>query len=199
MTMRTFWLIAALCLLTLAMSACASSRETAPPPELDAPDQGHPAPPTDDEPAAPTPSAAKQFIADVVSDTVSLSIRDVRRRLGPPVRTTAEPIVNRHDTTQTDTLRTLAYDSLEVQFYDVTRSGKQLPTYLAFWGERYEGPQGLSAGLSHDSVRGVLGEPARRENGDLVFQVGSEPTPTALTVTFEDDAATRFQWSFYVD
>ena len=49
-------------------------------------------------------------------------------RLNDPLRVDEAPRPNRHDPSQTDTVRTLYYDGMEIGIYDVSASGQRLVT-----------------------------------------------------------------------
>lgn len=122
-------------------------------------------------------------------------------RLGEPQRVETEPVVNRHDPSQTDTLRTFHYSGLALEVYAVT-GGKEILQEVRVTGEGYETTEGLRVGSTREAIRAALGPPVRSEDGRLSYEVTDtteDPTPTTLTIRFEGDRVDSMAWSFYVD
>ena len=195
------------CLLIVLAGGCAGSTDQAPPPGASSPPPATVEPSEEREAAeerkapeekAPTPQRVKQFIGDALQSNAEVTPADVERRLGTPESVETEPTENRHDPSQTDTLRTLVYEGLQVEFYDVSGSNKQMLRHIALTGEQYAGPRGLHPGISRAAVKDTLGSPSRTEQNQFIYEAG-EPTPTFTIVHFEGDAAARIEWSFYVD
>lgn len=131
-------------------------------------------------------------------DDGSLSILD---RLGEPQRVTREPVENRHVPGQTDTLRTLVFDGLEMEVYAVT-GGKEILQEVRVTGEGYETAEGLGVGSSRAAVRDVLGTPARTEGATVTYEIASgpdDPTSTQLHIRYDGDRVASMVWSYYVD
>ena len=195
------------CLLALLISGCAGSTDQSPSPETSSP-EASPSPSETVEPSeeqstakegrAPTPQRVKQFIGDALQSNAEVTPADVERRLGAPESIEAKPIENEHDPSQTDTLRTLVYEGLQVEFYDVSGSGKQMLRRITLTGDQYTGPRGLHPGISQAAVKDTMGAPSRTEQDRLIYEAG-DPTPTFTIVHFNGDAAARIEWSFYVD
>lgn len=128
----------------------------------------------------------------------SLAVLD---RLGDPRRVEAEPVQNRHDPAQTDTLRTYVYDGLELDVYAVT-GGKELLQEVRVTGGGFETAEGLGVGSTRAAVRDVLGEPARTDGDTLTYErtdSPEDPTPTTLDVRLDGDRVAAMTWQLYVD
>ena len=122
--------------------------------------------------------------------------------LGSPRETEREPVRNRHDPSQTDTIVTLRYQGLDVTLYHVTASGRAMIQTVRVTDESYETDEGLRVDLSRQRIRDVLGEPERTENDTWIYEVpGSpnDPTPMMLHVDFEGDSVDALIWHLYVD
>lgn len=119
-------------------------------------------------------------------------------RLARPRRVARTPQTNRHDPSQTDTLRTLHYDGLEIEIYEVSASGKELASRLEVTGSGYETAEGLHVGSTREEVVNALGEPDETENGDLIYEHG-EPTVTTLRIGMEGSHVAAMEWFFYLD
>lgn len=128
--------------------------------------------------------------ADALRSAVGEDRPSVRDRFGEPGRVSREPVENRHVPGQIDTLVTLGYGDLEVQFYAVT-GGRDLLAHAEL-----RAPLGLSTlpfevGASVEDVTAVLGEPARRSAGDLAYE---DPDAYAfLTVSVADGVVRRIR------
>ena len=183
------------CLLVLLIGGCAGTTDQSPSPseEQEAVEERNTT-----EQKNPTPQRVKQFIGDALQPSIEITPAGVERRLGAPESVEKEPIENEHDPSQTDTLRTLVYEGLQVEFYDVSGSGKQMLRHITLTGEQYAGPRGLHPGISRAAVKDTLGPPSRTKQDQFIYEAG-EPTPTFTIVHFEGDAATRIEWAFYVD
>lgn len=176
-------------LLLLTLFGCAPERSTSSPPlrseELDG-------------------SAAAAPLSEILDSAFdraedgSLAVLD---RLGDPRRIEAEPVQNRHDPAQTDTLRTYVYDGLELDVYAVA-GGKELLEEVRVTGSRYETAEGLGVGSTRAAVRDALGPPLRADGDTLTYErteSPEDPTPTTLEVRLDGDRVAAMTWQFYVD
>ncbi|OPZ80946.1 MAG: hypothetical protein BWY76_03191 [bacterium ADurb.Bin429] len=137
---RGLWLLLAPLLLVgagLTISEYLRARQAAPPPPAPAP---APAP-------KPAPAAAKPIpLAESISERVDLLIYDALvppipkteqeliAALGAPTRTGARSVPNRYVPAQPDTLRTLYYPGMSVDFLRVTNTGGEFPTGVTVTG-----------------------------------------------------------------
>ena len=163
---------------------------------------------TTSQSAAPTTDSAAFVSVDL---PVLLNRVDDRRRdgtlrvldeLNPPLRVEREPVQNRHDPGQTDTILTLLYSGMRIEVYKSTDSGKEIVRSLTISGDAYQTEQGLTIGSTRAEVRKVLGEPAGTEDETLVYELTrgeNDPTPTFLHVRFDGDHVAAMSWDFYVD
>lgn len=122
-------------------------------------------------------------------------------RLPEPRRVEAEPVENRHDPAQTDTIRTYHYGGVAVEVYTVA-DGKELLQEIRVTERGYETAEGLGVGSTRDAVREALGNPTRSGGDGLVYERADspdDPTPTTLTIRFEGDRVAALAWSYYVD
>ena len=119
-------------------------------------------------------------------------------RLNRPRRVERTPQPNRHDPTQTDTVRTLHYDGLDVEVYEVSASGKELASKLEVTSSAYETADGLRVGSTHEEVERALGEPTEVDDGALVYQ-SDDITPTTLRFDMEGSRVEAMTWFFYLD
>ena len=189
------------------LAGCTSSpeRTTTPPTETPNATTQPNQPPADTSPTpsapeetAPAPESVTTVLEQALSRSEELLPNEVRQQLGTPQQVQTEAVQNEHDPSQTDTLRTLVYDGLQVKYYDVSQSQKSLLMHITMTGDRYTSPQGLRTGLSRSEVRNILGTPTETQSQELTFEEG-DPTPIVTTVHFSNGAADRIEWSFYVD
>lgn len=184
--------------LLLSLAACEAS-ENVPTPGAPLPDSTATTDPDAldgaDDDAAPAggPGLALPALVDAAGDPALLG------RLAPPQRTEATPQPNRHDPSQTDTLRTLHYDGLQLTVYDVAGSERTLLQSIEVTSAAYATDAGLRVGSTRADVAAALGAPERTEDGAAVYTVGSGPTPPALHVRYAGDAVERLTYHFYVD
>lgn len=190
--------LATLCV--LALFACGAERPDASgdaPPSGDGPGPGAQAPGADGGPGLPV--AVLVARVDERDADGGLALLD---DLAPASAVRAEPLPNAHDPSLTDTLRTLAWDGLELRLYRVTSSGQDLVQELVVTGGGHDTGLGFGVGATRAEVRAALGEPGRTDDGrwswDL-YDDDDDPTPTALTVAFgPDDRVTEIRWGFYM-
>lgn len=119
-------------------------------------------------------------------------------RLNQPRRVERTPEPNRHDPSQTDTIRTLHYDGLDIEIYEVSASGKELASRLAVTGSGYETADGLHVGSTREQVEEALGEPTEVDDGALVYE-SDDVTPTTLRFDMEGSRVSAMSWFFYLD
>lgn len=118
-------------------------------------------------------------------------------RLNEPGHVTVEPVQNRHQPSQTDTLRTLHYDGADVTVYHVA-DGKEILQNVTITGEGFDIPGGLRLGMSRSEVENLLGEADQEEAGAAMYE-GAGPMPTRQFIHFEDDSVASFEWRFPID
>ena len=200
---RTFPLpLAALLLLTSAASqpGCADSELPA-----EVADEPGEVPPMGNPPMGGPDSLAGPGVP--LSDILDPSVegRALRERLSAPLREETEAVPNRHVPGQTDTLRTLHYDGLALQFYEVA-GGPAFLQAVAVTGGVYETAEGLGVGSTRDAVEAVYTHSTGVEptdEGNVVTYERTDgpddPTPTTLEVRYEGDDVAAMTWRFYVD
>lgn len=140
-------------------------------------------------------------IVDLIDDalardpaTQELPVLD---RLNEPGRVTVEPVQNRHQPSQTDTLRTLHYHGADITVYHVA-DGKEILQNVTITGEGFDIPGGLRLGMSRSEVENLLGEADQEEAGAAMYE-GDGPMPTRQFIHFEDDSIASFEWRFPID
>ena len=122
----------------------------------------------------------------------------VLNRLDRPRRVERAPQPNRHDPAQTDTLRTLHYDGLDIEIYEVSASGKELASRLEVTSSAYATAEGLRVGSTREEVEEALGEPAEVEEGALVYR-SDDVTPTTRRFEMDGGRVEAMTWFFYLD
>lgn len=118
-------------------------------------------------------------------------------RLNNPIRVEAEPRPNRHIPDQVDTLRTYHYTGLQFTVYDVTGSAKEIMQCIVVTDSAYATEAGVRVGMSPQQMRAALGAPDENTAEAYVYTL-SGVAPSQLRIAFEEGAATRLEWSFYV-
>ena len=123
--------------------------------------------------------------------------------LPEPQAVRAEPTANRYVEGQTDTVRTLAYDGVEIEAYEVA-GGRMFVQRVAVTSPAYETSSGLAVGRTRSAIESVLGVPMREDGAVAVYETGEGPTPTTVEVRYETGAdgperAARITWRPYVD
>lgn len=174
-----------------------------------------------DEPAAPSPAAPPPAVPQGAIDSADRPAREIRpgvsldrvlavhddeaaflAGLRPPRSVRAEPVENEHVEGQVDTVRTRVYDGLSIAAYEVTGG----PTFIQSVTVRggYGTRSGVSPGQTRDALEAVLGPPVHEGGGAVIYETGSEPTPTTVEVVYESDAAgvlraSEITWRPYLD
>lgn len=127
--------------------------------------------------------------------------RTLLARLDAPRRAEAEAVPNRHVPGQTDTVRTLVYDGLTLEVYQVA-GGATFLQRVAVTGEGYETAEGLGVGSPRAAVEAVYAHPAGASGGAVRYDHydgPDDPTPTGVEVRYAGDRVAAMTWSFYVD
>lgn len=169
-------------------TAVAAPADTAPPPATD--------------PAAAVPGITLPVLLDRVSERGPDGELRVLDAMNPPLDVDREPVQNRHDPTQTDTLRTLHYGGLRVEVYEVAATGKEIIRAIEVTSDAYRTEAGLTVGSTRAAVREALGAPARTEGDTFVYERyddARDPTPTTLRIRFDGDRVAAMTWHYYVD
>lgn len=162
-------------------------REAPGPPTTEAPDAEAPASPAVELPAL-------LAATDRAPGVDTLAVID---RLPEPQRVEEDVRENRHLRDAVDTVRTYHYEELAFTVVHAA-NGKELLQEVHVTGEDYVTDNGLQVGLLRAEVEHILGQPARTEEGAVVYEVG-EPTPDVVRVRYENDRVDAMTWSFYVD
>lgn len=148
--------------------------------------------------AAADPGVPLQTILDRAYErdpqTQEVTVLD---NLNEPRSVHEEPRENRHIPNQTDTLRTLHYDGLDLRVYHVS-GGKEILERVSVTSDAYEADDGLSVGMARSDVESLRGAPDERQNGTYVYDLGGE-LPTMLHVAFSGDEVSRLEWRYPVD
>lgn len=144
------------------------------------------------------PGVALQTILDGAfqrdPQTQDLTVLD---ELNEPSRVDVETRPNRHVRGQTDTLRTLRYDGLDLTVYHVS-DGKEILQTVSVTDERFRTDRGLHVGMSRGAIEATLGQPTRRSGNEYVYDLGGQ-LPTMLHVAFSTDIVSRLEWKYPVD
>jgi hypothetical protein len=200
---RGLWLLLAPLVLIgagLTISEYLRVRQAAPPPVT------APAP----EPPKPKPVVAKPIpLAESITERIDLLVYDalvppipkteqeVIAALGAPARTSARSIPNQYEPAKPDTLRTLVYPGMTVDFLKVTHTGGEFPTGITVTGPKVWVKWDLNVGTSEKKVIDTLGQPRTRTAASLTYEYSVAPS----TVTFhlQNGVVTKIVWSYYVD
>ena len=146
------------------------------------------------EPGVPLP----ELVDGLTSNKLEQDQLAILNRLNRPRRVTRTPERNRHDPSQTDTLRTLHYDGLELEVYEVSTSGKELASRLEVTGSVYETTDGLHVGSTREAVELALGQPSDVDDGALLYQ-SDDITPMTLRFEMDGSRVEAMTWFFYLD
>ena len=165
----------------LTLAGCADEQPASTPPET---------PSTVTTPGVP--------LAEIVAAAMGGQSETLLNRLDAPLQTQEKAVPNRHDPNQTDTTRTLRYDGLTLETYDVAGPGGRFITRLIVTDARYETAEELHVGSPRAAVEAALGAPDQK-HGDLYVYERNEPVPNPFRITFTDTVASRLEWDFYLD
>ena len=145
------------------------------------------APPVvEEEPVAATASGS-DFLADVMAAPKVIRQSELEALLGEPLRVETAPANASGTTTKT------VYYGLEVGLHE--QESMSSVTWVAFTDARHTSPEGLRVGLAENSLLQMLGRPARQTSTQLFYE-WTEPRPTTLVITMEQQAAVRLEWQF---
>ncbi|HOS44456.1 MAG TPA: hypothetical protein PK794_12250 [Armatimonadota bacterium] len=200
---RGLWLLLAPLLLVgagLTISEYLRARSAMPPPPP-APAPA-PAPPPAPEAGKPIPLAESiteridLLIYDALVPPIPKTEHDLIAALGPPVRTGTRSVPNRN-TANSDTLRTLYYPGMSVDFLKVSHTGGEFPTGLTVTGPKVWVKWDLNVGVAEKKVTTTLGPPRSRTDATLTYEYSVAPS----TVTFHlrSGVVAKIVWSYYVD
>ena len=153
---------------------------------------------TSTPPGAP-PARPGVPLADLLAP--GADARALLARLDPPRRTNVEAVANRHVPGQVDTVRTLFYDGLRLEVYEVSGSGAFVQE-VEVTGPGYTTAEGVGLGTSRDAVEAAYGPALHTEGDATTYQIGTgadDPAPTMLTVRFKGNVVAALEWALYVD
>lgn len=201
---RGFWLL--LVFLIIAGAAVTgyeywqSTQPQKPPAPKPAPPPVAPAPvvpPKDVELPASRTARIDQLVYDALMPPIKKTEKDVIADFGAPMRTLTKTVPNNYAPSKPDTLRTLVYPGLSVDFLTVTHTGGELPTGLTVTGKNWKVKWYLGVGTSAKTITDTLGEPKARTANTLTYEYSIAPS----TVTFylKDGVVTKVAWEYYVD
>jgi hypothetical protein len=168
-----------------------------------------PPPPVIEKPAAPStapaaiplPSELREridlLIYDALVPPINKTEKELIAALGAPVRTTARSIPNRHEPSKPDTLRTLVYPGMTIDFLRVTHTGGEFPTGITVTGPKVWVKWDLNVGTTEKTVLKTLGKPKSRTATSLTYEYSIAPS----TVVFHlrNGAVVKIVWAYYVD
>jgi hypothetical protein len=126
---------------------------------------------------------------------------EVIAALGAPISKTGDTLRNWHDTTVVDSLVTLRYPKLEVEFF-VGVGGKEFPTVVSVSDSNVRLPIGIGIGATQLALERVFGGPDfRTVRGDSVFMRFSVPgeVDNELVFVLVANAVRKIEWAYYVD
>lgn len=96
---------------------------------------------------------------------------ELSRALGGPDSVRGRVVPNRHDGAISDSLLTVYYPGLSVEFFRAGFDGRELLSALVIVDDRYLRPESpLRLGMEEDEVRLVLGEPGGSAGGTLSYR-----------------------------
>jgi hypothetical protein len=186
-------------LLAALLAACAAGDEPLPNETPLAPEE---TPPMGNPPMGGPDSLAGPGVSLAEILDPSVEGRALRARLNAPVRAETEAIPNRHVPGQVDTLRTLHYDGLALEFYEVTGGPTFLQT-VTVTGGVYETAEGLGVGSTRGEVEAVYTHSTSAEPTDegnvVTYERADGPAPLTLEVRYVGDDVAAMTWRFYVD
>lgn len=124
-------------------------------------------------------------------------------RMREPRTRLSTPTPNAHVDGQVDTVTTYRYDGLEIEAYEVT-GGPTFIQRIVITSGSYGTSDGLSVGEPRATLEEVLGPPVATTARAVTYEVGEEPTPTRIVVTYEPnedgvEQAVSIEWYPYVD
>lgn len=148
-------------------------------------------------PAPPAPAVAR-LITDALRTDGRIDRTALLRRLGPPLRTTVEPVSNLYRTHQTDSVRTITYPGLQAILYETRRPARIFLIRLVLTDSRYASPEGLRVGMLPRQVVAAIGPPTERDRAaDELIYAEHNSMPTALILTLHQGRVAAIAWEFY--
>jgi hypothetical protein len=125
--------------------------------------------------------------------------------LGAPASTTGDTLRNQHDPTVVDSLVTLRYAGMSVQFF-VGSSGNEFPTAVSVTDSAIALPVRLGIGASRAEIERSFGTPDyERSQGDSLLVEFVVPSPgigasgNQLTFAFVGGTVRSIHWIYYID
>lgn len=201
---RVYWMLIGGCVgAAMLASACSSSRTPhvaaldLPPHDIASVETALHAPVPVSTPA-PRAAAVTHFIEDALRNAGNISRSELLRHLGPPHRTSTEPVRNQYELGRTDTLHTLTYPGLTATLYEATQPARTFLIRLALTRARYTSPEGLHVGMPETRVLDRIGPPTERNSAsnELIYTERAS-MPIALILTVQDGRVTQIAWEFY--
>jgi len=153
----------------------------------------------------PVPEAGKPIpLAESITERVDLLIYDALvppipktekeliAALGAPARTGSRSVPNQYSTSA-DTLRTLHYLGMSVDFLKVSHTGGEVPSGITVTGPKVWVKWDLNVGVAEKKVTTTLGSPRSRTATSLTYEYSVAPS----TVTFHlsNGVVTKIVWS----
>ena len=128
------------------------------------------------------------------------SERKILTALGPPDSVRLTPLLNPHDSTQTDTIVRLHYPGIRLGLYRVAASGTDLLWEVLLTRQRGKRPFDVGIGSTREQLEAVLG-PATEEGRDDAGHDTLEYLREGEGVKFVSDrgAVSRIEWTGHVD
>jgi hypothetical protein len=160
-------------------------------------------PPTADTTTSPLPSTTDSARSAYWAFVNKLDGRrgDVGKVLGPPTSSSGDTLRNVHDPTVVDSLVTLHYPGLEVQFFVGAAGGNEFPTLVSTTDSSVRLPLPVGIGSSRAELERAFGradfESSRSDSVCLQFEVSGGSNQ--LVFLLLNNTVRRIEWSYYVD
>jgi hypothetical protein len=187
------------CLLAAALVACgAPKHETA----VGSPSRREAAPAAETAPG-PVPSATDSVRGAYWAFVQKLDGRraDVRKVLGPPASSSGDTLRNVHDPAIVDSLVTLRFAGLQIQFFVGAAGGNEFPTLVSTTDSSVRLPLPVGIGSTRAELEHAFGradfESSRSDSLCLQFAVPGGGNQ--LVFLLLNDRVRKVEWSYYVD
>ena len=107
------------------------------------------------------------------------SKKELFNKFGKPDSIKVDAVINKYDTTSTDTLFHYFYNGFDVSYYSVKKTKACYLFKFILYTNRISLPMGIKLGMNREEVQAVFGEPVEEEkyqlwyhdNGELVSEI----------------------------